>query len=195
MDESKTVPAILKALNFAANKHRDQKRKDAEKSPYINHPIEVAELLARIGGVHDLKVLQAAILHDTLEDTETTPEELDEAFGSNVRRMVEEVSDDKRLEKAERKRLQIEHAPQLSERAKLVKLADMISNVRSVTWTPPEHWPLQRRREYLEWTEQVVVAGLRGCNSNLESLYDQTLNEGKHALGFERVPSDSPGSQ
>src|SRR5258706_6496950 len=110
MSELETVTQILKALHFAADKHRDQRRKDEEASPYINHPIEVAELLARVGGVTDLVTLQGAILHDTIEDTDTTPEELERQFGSEVRRVVEEVTDDKSLPKADRKRLQIEHA-------------------------------------------------------------------------------------
>lgn len=182
MEELNTVATILKALHFAASKHRDQRRKDVEASPYINHPIEVAELLSRVGGVHDLITLQGAVLHDTIEDTETTPGELEAAFGPEVRRLVEEVTDDKRLPKAERKRLQIEHAPQLSERAQQIKLADKISNVRAVTQTPPADWPLARRQEYLDWTEQVV-AGLRGCNPSLEILYHQLLEEGRYTLG------------
>src|SRR5262245_31695745 len=91
MGASSTVTTILKVLLFAASKHRDQRRKDAEASPYINHPIEVAELLARVGGLTDLVVLQGAILHDTIEDTETTPDELEALFGLEVRRVVEEV--------------------------------------------------------------------------------------------------------
>lgn len=178
--------AILKAMHFAAGKHRDQRRKDVEASPYINHPIEVAELLSRVGGIHDLITLQSAILHDTIEDTKTTSEELEAAFGPEVRHVVEEVTDNKRLPKAERKRLQIEHAPHLSERAKQIKLADKISNVRAITQTPPADWPLARRREYLDWTEQVV-AGLRGCNPALENLYRQLLEDGRRALGVERA--------
>ncbi len=181
MEEDNTVAAILKALDFAANRHRDQRRKGVEASPYINHPIEVAELLARVGGVADLATLQSAILHDTIEDTKTTPDELEAAFGLEVRRLVEEVTDNKRLPKAERKRLQIEHAPHLSKRAKQIKLADKISNVRSVTQSPPADWSLQRRREYLDWSEQVV-AGLRGCNSNLESLYALMVEDARRVL-------------
>ena len=184
MEEPNTLAAILRALHFAADKHRDQRRKDVEASPYINHPIEVAELLARVGGVSDLVTLQGAILHDTIEDTKTTPEELEEAFGPEVRRVVEEVTDDKRLPKPERNRLQIEHAPHLSGRAKQIKLADKVSNVRAVTRTPPADWPLTRRREYLDWTERVV-AGLAGCNSPLERLYRDLLDEGRRALGAE----------
>jgi (p)ppGpp synthase/HD superfamily hydrolase len=184
MEESNTVTTILKALRFAAIKHRDQRRKDAEVSPYINHPIEVAELLARVGGVTDMVILQGAILHDTIEDTKTTPEELEAEFGPDVRRVVEEVTDDKRLPKAERKRLQIEHAPHLSERAKQIKIADKISNVRAVTETPPADWSQERRREYLDWTEKVM-AGLRGCNQSLEFYYDQVLEYGRRVLDDE----------
>ena len=181
MDEATTATPLLKALHFAADKHRDQRRKNVEASPYINHPIEVAELLARVGGVTDVVTLQGAILHDTIEDTKTTPTELEEAFGSAVRAVVEEVTDDKNLQKQDRKRLQIEHAPHLSERAKQIELADKISNVRGVTHTPPAKWSLERRTEYLDWTEQVV-AGLRGSNPALEKLYDELLAEGRQML-------------
>lgn len=177
MNNSTEYPAILKALHFASIKHKDQRRKDEEASPYINHPIEVAELLARVGQVTDIVVLQSAILHDTVEDTETTAEEIEELFGAEVRSVVLEVTDDKSLPKQERKRLQIEHAPHISKRAQMVKLADKISNVRAIELTPPANWPLERRRAYLDWTQQVV-AGLRGCNSHLEELYDQHLQSG-----------------
>ena len=181
MEESNMAAAILKALHFAAIKHRDQRRKDVEASPYINHPIEVAELLVRVGKVTDPVTLQGAILHDTIEDTRTSPEELEESFGSEVRQVVEEVTDDKRLPKAERKRLQIEHAPHLSDRARQIKLGDKISNVLAVTAAPPADWSLERRLEYLDWTERVV-AGCRGCNAALESLYDEALAEGRRSL-------------
>lgn len=181
MREADLLTPLLKALHFAADKHRDQRRKDVDASPYINHPIEVAELLARVGGITDLVTLQGAILHDTIEDTRTTPAELEAVFGAQVRRVVEEVTDDTELPKVERKRLQIEHARQLSERAKHIKLADKISNVRSVTETPPANWPLTRRQEYLGWADQVV-AGLRGSNAPLEQLYDRVAEEGKRAL-------------
>lgn len=173
--------ALLSALHFAADKHRDQRRKGAEASPYINHPIEVAELLARVGGVTDTVTLQAAILHDTLEDTETTRDELATAFGPEVLSVVEEVTDDKSLPKVERKRLQIEHTSSLSERAKMVKIGDKIANVRAVTQTPPPDWTWDRRNEYLIWTERVV-AGCRGCNAALEEYYDQVLAEGRKHL-------------
>lgn len=182
LNASSSLAALLGALHFAADKHRDQRRKGAEASPYVNHLIEVAELLAREGGVSDIVVLQAAVLHDTLEDTQTTREELELAFGHEVRSLVEEMTDDKSLPKTERKRLQIEHAPHLSPRAKLVKLADKISNVRSILETPPEGWSLERRREYLDWSERVV-AGCRGCNTGLERAYDEVLSLGRRALG------------
>lgn len=178
------VALLLKALQFSAEKHRDQRRKDKNASPYINHPIEVTSLLANVGGVTDPTTLVAAILHDTIEDTQTTPEELESRFSIEVRLLVEELTDDKTLPKAERKRLQIEHAPLVSNRAQLIKLADKICNVRDVTHHPPADWPTDRRRAYLNWTEQVV-AGCRPCNPALEQYYDQVLGEGRAALGLE----------
>lgn len=181
MDVSIALPAVLKALHFAAAKHRDQRRKGAEASPYVNHLIEVAELLAREGEVTDVITLQAAILHDTLEDTETTPEELDAHFGIEVRRIVEEVSDDQVLSKAERKRLQIVQATQLSERAKLVKLADKIANLRSLMLAPPVQWSLKQKQEYVAWSERVGE-GLRGCNRKLEASFAVAIEEGRQSL-------------
>ena len=173
--------AILRALHFAADRHRDQRRKGEEASPYINHPIEVAELLARVGGVTDRVTLQAAILHDTIEDTQTTRAELGALFGPEVLSVVEEVTDDRSLPKAERKRLQVQRAPSLSERARLIKLADKISNVRAIIDTPPAGWSLERRMEYLDWTERVI-AGCRGCNGPLEGEYDEALARGRSLL-------------
>ena len=162
---------LLKALAFAAYKHRDQRRKDADASPYINHPIALADVLVNEGGVTDHEVLCAALLHDTVEDTDTTHEELVDAFGSRIARIVAEVTDDSALPKAERKRLQIEHAPRLSREAKLVKLADKLCNLRDVADHPPAKWDLQRRREYFDWAKQVVD-GLRGVHPRLEAAFD-----------------------
>jgi GTP diphosphokinase / guanosine-3',5'-bis(diphosphate) 3'-diphosphatase len=162
---------LLKALAFAAHKHRDQRRKDAEASPYINHPIALADVLVNEGGVTDVEVLCAALLHDTVEDTATTHEELVDAFGSRIARIVAEVTDDKTLPKAERKRLQVEHAARLSPEAKLVKLADKISNLRDVASHPPAHWDLPRRREYFDWAKNVVDR-LRGVHPRLEAAFD-----------------------
>lgn len=175
------IPSLFKALKFAADRHRNQRRKGSDAFPYINHLIEVADLLSRVGGVVDITTLEAAILHDTLEDTETTASELDGQFGSEVRRLVEEVTDDKKLPKQERKRLQVERAPWLSLPAKQIKIADKISNIRDVTYFPPSHWPWQRRSDYLDWAEQVVT-GLRGSCPPLEDLFDQTIKEGRAVL-------------
>ncbi|TVP62335.1 MAG: bifunctional (p)ppGpp synthetase/guanosine-3',5'-bis(diphosphate) 3'-pyrophosphohydrolase [Leptolyngbya sp. LCM1.Bin17] len=172
---------LLETLHFAAVKHQDQRRKNIEATPYINHPIAVAKLLVDEGQVTDLVTLQAAILHDTLEDTNTTATELEEHFGATVRQVVEEVTDDKRLPKEERKRLQIEHAPHLSSQAKPIKIADKISNVQDMITSPPVGWPLERRLAYLDWSEQVI-AGCRGSNPPLEALYDQVLRQGRQQL-------------
>ncbi|XP_055571828.1 guanosine-3',5'-bis(diphosphate) 3'-pyrophosphohydrolase MESH1 [Falco biarmicus] len=129
---------LLAAADFAARKHKAQRRKDPEGTPYINHPIGVARILAHEAGVTDLVVLQAALLHDTVEDTDTTFSEIEEQFGEEVRRVVEEVTDDKTLPKMERKRLQVEHAPGSSPQAKLVKLADKLYNLRDLNRCTPE---------------------------------------------------------
>ena len=165
---------LIDALAFAALKHRDQRRKDPEASPYINHPISLARVLSIEAGLFDAKMLAAAVLHDTLEDTQTTFEELRERFGKTVATVVREVSDDRTLLKAERKRLQIEHAAHLTRRARLVKLADKICNVRDVASNPPRDWPLQRRREYFDWAK-AVIDRIRGTNRKLEALFDEAF--------------------
>lgn len=172
---------FLKALRFAADKHRDQRRKGGDAAPYINHPIAVTELLWRVGGVREVNTLVAALLHDTIEDTATTPEEIRLAFGEDVLGLVLECTDDKSLPKAERKRLQIVNAPHKSPRARQIKLSDKISNVTEIAANPPADWSLERRRDYLDWSEQVVN-GLRGQNPELEALYDQVLAEGRSRL-------------
>ena len=166
---------LLKALAFAAHKHRDQRRKDAEASPYINHPIALADALVNEGGVTDVEVLCAALLHDTVEDTDTTPAELAAAFGPRIAQIVAEVTDDTKLPKEERKRLQIEHAPHISREAKLVKLADKVCNLRDVDLRPPFKWDLARRREYFDWAKRVVD-GLRGTHEGLEKAFDEAYS-------------------
>ena len=173
---------LLEAATFAAKKHTGQKRKGKEGEPYINHPLEVAALLASIGDVDDPDVLTAALLHDTVEDTSTTRDEIAERFGPLTADIVMEVTDDKSLPKQERKRLQVEHAPHLSEGAKLVKLADKISNIRDVIERPAEGWDDPRRREYVDWGKSVV-AGLRGVNAGLEAEFDSLVARAKNELG------------
>ena len=175
---------LLRAVEFSAEKHRGQRRKGVDATPYINHPIEVATMLANVAGVRNLATLIAAVLHDTIEDTHASPEELEAVFGPEIRLLVQEVTDDKSLPKAERKRLQVEHAPQLSPSAKLIKLADKVSNVRDVTDRPPSDWSVERRREYLEWAERVVV-GCRGVNSTLESRFEETLRRARQVISPE----------
>ena len=181
MEFSESTGILLKALQFSADKHRNQRRKDQAQSPYINHPIDVAHVLWTVGGVRDVEALVAAVLHDTIEDTQTTREELTEHFGETILNLVLEVTDDKSLPKAERKRLQVETASHKSIGAKLIKLGDKICNVRDVAASPPKDWSLERRKEYLNWTEQVV-AGVRGTNAMLEAYYDEELAKGKAQL-------------
>jgi len=167
------LPKLIQAINFAAKKHSSQKRKGADGEPYINHPLEVLNLLTSVGKVEDFNILIAAVLHDTIEDTETTEEEIEKLFGAEVCKMVLELTDDKSLPKAERKQLQIEHAPYISVGAKQIKLCDKISNIRDVLENPPDGWSVERRSEYVNWGEKVV-AGLRGANENLEKHFDES---------------------
>jgi GTP diphosphokinase / guanosine-3',5'-bis(diphosphate) 3'-diphosphatase len=171
---------LLEAVAFAAEKHRHQRRKDAHSSPYINHPIALASLLKR-EGVNDVAVLCAALLHDTIEDTQTTADELRVLFGEVITSVVLEVSDDKSLVKEARKRLQIEQAHELSERARLVKLADKICNVHDIAAAPPAKWTVERKREYLEWAK-AVVDRVRGTHAGLEAIFDDVYTKGVRAL-------------
>ena len=162
---------ILRAASFAAHKHRNQRRKDADASPYINHPLALACVLSVDGAVTDAATLCGALLHDTVEDTDATPAEIEAAFGAEIRAIVEQVTDDKSLPKAERKRLQVEHAAHISDKAKLVKLADKICNIRDVASSPPTGWPLLRRQEYFDWAREVIDQ-LRGVHATLEAAFD-----------------------
>jgi guanosine-3',5'-bis(diphosphate) 3'-pyrophosphohydrolase len=168
---NKDLRLLIDALAFAADKHRTQRRKDPEASPYINHPIALARVLSIEGRVRDPKVLTAAVLHDTLEDTKTTYEELLERFGPAIAGIVREVTDDKTLTAPERKRLQIEHASELSSRARLVKLADKTANLRDLIANAPAEWSLQRRRDYFDWAKKVIDR-IRGSNKRLERAFD-----------------------
>ena len=174
--------SVLHAASFAAFKHRAQTRKGSRKYPYINHPIAVAELLAGAGGVTDPVILMGAMLHDTVEDTGTTFDELEEAFGAEVAELVREVTDDKRLPKEVRKQRQIDHAPEASVKAKILKLADKSVNVYDVVHDPPSDWTVMRRREYVEWAVKVV-AGCRGVNDALERHFDAIVETGRRELG------------
>ena len=172
---------ILNAADFAAYKHRNQKRKDEEKTPYINHPIAVAKIISEIGNVEDPEVLAAALLHDTIEDTKTTPEELIDHFGERVCNLVQEVTDDKNLPKLERKQRQIDHAKEISEGAALIKLGDKISNVTDITNTPPTNWDSNRRLEYFDWAEKVI----NNCpkvNEKLENYFKDIIQKGREKL-------------
>jgi (p)ppGpp synthase/HD superfamily hydrolase len=185
MNDKTEIARLLSAAKFAAERHNKQRRKGAEESPYVNHVIEVAETLCRVGCVTDTDVLIAALLHDTVEDTGTKPIELEERFGSRVRGIVQEVTDDKSLPKARRKELQVEHAPHLSAEAKQIKLADKTANVREVAQAPAPDWSYERREEYLAWAERVV-AGLRGANLKLEANFDKMLDYSRQQLARER---------
>ncbi len=176
----KKVLQIVRALDFAAWAHSSQRRKGGAREPYVNHLTEVARLVAQATGGNDEKLIIAALLHDVLEDQSlhVTDEMLLENFGERVAKIVREVTDDKSLPKAERKRLQVLHAPHLSRRARILKIADKAANLNSILQTPPKDWSATRKREYFAWAAEVV-AGCRGVNAWIEAVFDERLGLGQ----------------
>ena len=166
---------VLKATQFAALKHCDQRRKDG-KTPYIIHPISVAMILSEIGSIEDPEILSAALLHDTLEDTDTSAHELDKNFGSRVRIIVEELTDNDMLTFSQRKQMQIDNAPYLSKDATLVRIADKISNVSDVIENPPPEWNQKRCNKYVDWAE-AVINNCQKVNQDLENNFFELLTE------------------
>ena len=169
---------ITRALDYAAKKHVTQRRKGEAREPYINHLAEVAHLLSEATGGRDANLVIAGLLHDCIEDQGVTYDELVELFGVDVAGLVRDVTDDKTLLKAERKRLQIEYAPHKSARAKMLKIADKTSNLRAMAVSPPSGWDEQRKRDYFAWA-LAVVAGCRGVNEFLEAKFDEAYRNGE----------------
>ena len=167
------LSVLVKAMAFAAHKHKDQRRKDEAASPYINHPVQLVDVLVHEGGITDLSTIVAAMLHDTVEDTDATPQEIELLFGVDVRLIVEEVTDDKSIGRQACKQHQIDKAPFLSRQARAVKLADKICNLRDIASNPPAGWALDRRQAYFDWAKQVID-GLRGVHPALEAAFDET---------------------
>jgi guanosine-3',5'-bis(diphosphate) 3'-pyrophosphohydrolase len=183
MEPHTDLQRVIDAAAFAAEAHRHQRRKDAEASPYINHPLALMRILSMEGGVEDADVLCAAALHDYLEDCcgqdgqislDAGRRLIGARFGPQVLAYVEAVTDDKTLEKAERKRQQVEHAAHVPDGAKLVKLADKIANLRDLARSPPAAWEPARRRAYFDWAAQVVDR-VRGVHPQLEVAFDAAL--------------------
>ena len=168
----------LRAAHRAAEWYASQRRKGAAKEPYVNHLLEVAALVASAGASED--VICAALLHDAIEDQKIPAVLIASLFGAAVAGMVCEVTDDKTKSKEERKELQITHAPTLSPGAKLIKLADKISNLNSLTSSAPVEWMTERRLAYVEFCRNVV-AGLRGANTMLEELFDEAADAAREA--------------
>lgn len=180
-ESTNEVVRIARALDFAARKHAAQRRKGEAQEPYINHLAEVALLVAEATAGADANLVIAALLHDTIEDQEVKYEELTGAFGADVADLVKEVTDDKSLPKAKRKALQVEHAPHKSPRAKVLKIADKTSNLRSILASPPTDWTAVRKREYFEWATKVV-SGCRGVSPWLGEQFDEAFAKGQEVI-------------
>jgi len=175
------VVLVMRAADLAARRHAAQHRKGSAREPYVNHLAEVASLLAEAACEPDAALVAAGWLHDTLEDTPTDRTELERLFGPAVADLVAEVTGDKSLSKAERKRRQVETAPRKSAGARAIKIADKTSNLRSLAASPPEGWERQRIADYVAWAEEVV-AGCRGTNAALESHFDRAAAEVRGTL-------------
>ena len=173
---------IIKAAVYAADKHKYQRRKGFNQIPYINHPLKVALLLNECGET-DETLLLAAILHDVVEDTDSSNEEILAEFGHEVADLVKEVTDDKELPYAVRKELQIKAAPNLSDRAKKLKIADKICNILDITNYPLD-WSTERKLSYLDWAQEVVNS-CRGHNQKLDDEFDETMR-----LGIEKLQNE-----
>lgn len=165
-----SLQVISTALRFASLKHRDQRRKDVNKSPYINHPIDVMNILIQ-AGVTDTNTIVAALLHDTVEDTQTTFDEIENEFGIQVRKYVEHVTDDKQLDKITRKRLQIEHVKDSENAVKLIKIADKLSNLSDLSVNPPSSWSKAEIEGYAVWS-YCVLKHTSGINLSLDTKVD-----------------------
>jgi (p)ppGpp synthase/HD superfamily hydrolase len=170
-----------RAADFAGRKHVNQRRKGASQEPYINHLAEVASLLATTAVEPDAYLVAAGWLHDTIEDTRTTKEELEKEFGRFVSDIVLEVTDDKSLPKETRKRLQIATTAGKSREARLLKIADKTSNVFALATSPPADWETARIVEYIQWAE-AVVASCRGLNAELEKAFDMACDAARAAI-------------
>jgi guanosine-3',5'-bis(diphosphate) 3'-pyrophosphohydrolase len=180
-DNRSPLELVTEALHFAAEKHAGQRRKGASAEPYVNHVAEVACLLAQATRGTDANLVAAGLLHDVVEDTGATRDDIANTFGDDVASLVMEVTDDKSLPKPERKRLQVVHAPTKSARAKLIKLADKTSNLRAIAESPPANWDTKRCEDYLDWA-QDVAAGLRGVSAELEAKLDDAERKARAAL-------------
>ncbi|XP_044599021.1 guanosine-3',5'-bis(diphosphate) 3'-pyrophosphohydrolase MESH1 isoform X2 [Cotesia glomerata] len=176
LSKDELLSLIIKCTNFAAKKHKNQRRHDYEATPYINHPIGVANILTEEGKVYDPNVIVAALLHDTVEDTDTSIEEIEREFGPKIKSIVAEVTDDKSLPSQERKRLQVVHTPYISHEAKLVKLADKIYNLRDLQRCTPVGWTSTRVQNYFQWSKDVIQ-GCRGTNDKLENIFDGIVSQ------------------
>jgi guanosine-3',5'-bis(diphosphate) 3'-pyrophosphohydrolase len=179
---------ILRAAEFAAERHRDQRRKGAIGRPYIGHCIEVAQMIASAAQDTPSAVIAAALLHDTVEDTPTTIDEIRNEFGDQVASIVAEVTDAKGVTRETRRQHQVDNGPRYSPAAKLIKLADKISNVREIGEDPPAHWTVERQLGYFAWARQVVDA-LGRVNPALETCFLQAAAVSERSVSSRAIVS------
>ncbi len=175
-----TLSRVLRAAERAAHWHSEQRRKGAAQEPYVNHLLEVARLVAEATGGADPDLVVAALLHDAVEDQPVSRAAIAQEFGEDVAALVMEVTDDKTLPKEQRKRLQVEHAPEKTPRAAILKLADKTSNLTALALSPPANWNAARRLAYVQWARNVA-AGLRVENPWLRSRFADAADAAERA--------------
>jgi len=190
MSETPLLGILLDAVIFAAHKHQGQVRKDQSRSPYVTHPLAVARAIWEIGQVKDQTLLIAAVLHDTIEDTETSKDEIRKRFGEEVLSIVIEVTDEKSQEKMIRKQQQVTHAATLSHSAKILKLADKLCNCQDILYSPPDNWTMKRRQDYIQWAADVI-AQMRDTNPGLETALDQVFSDAEEQLEIKIQPFET----
>uniref|UniRef100_A0A8R1XYA5 Guanosine-3',5'-bis(diphosphate) 3'-pyrophosphohydrolase MESH1 n=1 Tax=Onchocerca volvulus TaxID=6282 RepID=A0A8R1XYA5_ONCVO len=170
------ISLIIKAVDLAARRHRKQRRKDATQTPYVNHPIGVAYILTNEGQITDTATVIAAILHDTVEDTKTTDEEIRRMFGDEIADIVKECTVVKSIKREIRMKSQLEKASKLSRKAKLVQLADKLYNIRDIERCTPCGWTKQHVAEYISFAKDLL-SNIRGTHDYLETALDDIINK------------------
>jgi guanosine-3',5'-bis(diphosphate) 3'-pyrophosphohydrolase len=175
------IRLVSEAAELAARRHNGQLRKGRGEEPYINHLAEVANMLSAVTNGEDTELVAAGWLHDTIEDSETTHDELAQRFGLRVAGLVVECTDDMSLPKSERRQRQITDAPKKSASAKLIKIADKVSNIRARIFANPSKAQLEELADYLAWAQQVV-GGCRGGNAMLDALFDEAVGNARQTL-------------
>jgi len=172
----KDAEAVLGAAIFATEKHKSQVRSNEKKTPYIIHPIEVADLVMKIGHVYDKDVLITALLHDVMDDTQTTYEQITSLYGTKVSSYLEEMTSKQGLSLKEQKKQQIMQAFRQNPSVAIIKLSDKLSNLKTLATSPPPSWSRDRIDQYFQWA-QTVIENLPESNQLLKKAVKNVISD------------------